>query len=170
MLRAEYRVVGEQAAGAQRWAARNNGIMIHGQSPETMRLDQAFPVSAEVQLLGGNGTDPSPTGSLCTPGTHVVLGGKLDQRHCINSNSATFAGDQWVTVEVEVHGSGQVRHKINGEVVLEYRQIQYDPGDADAKKLMGDGEKLISSGTISIQAESHPFEFRKIELRRLATR
>lgn len=169
VLRAEYRVVGEQIKGGPEWAIRNNGLMIHGQSPESMRLDQAFPVCAEMQLLGGNGTDHRTTGNLCTPGTNVVLNGTLDQRHCINSHSKTFHGDQWVTAEVEVHGSGLVRHKINGEVVMEYDQIQYDPSDADAKKLMSDDEKLISSGTISIQAESHPFEFRKIELRRLKT-
>ncbi len=165
VLRAEYRVVGEQVAGGPEWALRNNGFMIHGQAPETMRLDQDFPVSIEVQLLGGDGTHPRPTGNLCTPGTHVVIDGKLITTHCTNSSSPTLDGDQWVTVEVEVQGKRLIRHFINGLPVLEYSQPQYDESDPDARKLMAGGEKMLYRGTISLQAESHPFEFRKIELR-----
>ena len=167
-LRAEYRVVGEQVAGGQVWAERNNGLMIHGQSAESMALDQEFPVSIEVQLLGGNGRDPRATANLCTPGTHVVLDGKLHTRHCTRSSSPTFHGDQWVTVEVEVHGSRLIRHKVNGQLVFEYSEPQYDLADKNAKRLYEGGEKIISEGTISLQAESHPFDFRKIELLPLA--
>ncbi|GAO29703.1 hypothetical protein JCM15548_11922 [Geofilum rubicundum JCM 15548] len=60
-VRAEYRFVGEQVKGGADWAYRNNGIMIHSQSAESMRLDQDFPVSIEVQLLGGDGSGPVPT-------------------------------------------------------------------------------------------------------------
>lgn len=169
VLRVEYRVVGEQVAAGPDWGVRNNGLMIHGQAPETMELDQDFPVSIEVQLLGGDGTHPRPTANLCTPGTHVVMHGKLVTTHCTNSNSPTFHGDQWVTVEVEVHGNRLVRHLVGGEPVLEYSQPQLDEGDQDAKRLLAGGqEKQLERGTISIQAESHPFEFRKIELRPLA--
>lgn len=55
ILRVEYRFVGQQAPGGPGWAFRNNGIMLHGQPPETMGKDQSFPVSIEVQLLGGSG-------------------------------------------------------------------------------------------------------------------
>jgi len=169
VLRAEYRVVGEQVAEGPEWGLRNSGFMIHGQSPETMGLEQNFPVSIEVQLLGGDGTHPRPTGNLCTPGTHVVIDGKLVTTHCTNSTSPTFHGDQWVAVEIEVHGSRLIRHLINGQPVIEYNQPQYDESDPDAKKLLAGGrEKLLDRGTISVQAESHPFEFRKIELRPLA--
>jgi hypothetical protein len=167
VLRVEYRVIGQQVAGGPDWALRNNGLMIHGQVPKTMRRDQSFPVSLEVQLLGGDGTHPRTTGNLCTPGTHVVIDGKLVKRHCISSSSPTFHGDQWVTAQVEVHGSRFIRHSINGKPVLEYTQPQLDPTDADARKLIVDGQKSLYQGTISVQAESHPFEFRKIELRQL---
>ena len=49
----EYRFVGEQATGGPEWAFRNSGVMIHGQPVETMQKDQDFPISIEVQLLGG---------------------------------------------------------------------------------------------------------------------
>ncbi|HYE98542.1 MAG TPA: DUF1080 domain-containing protein [Planctomycetota bacterium] len=166
-LRIEYRFVGEQCPGGPGWALRNSGVMVHGQPPETMRKDQSFPVSIEVQFLGGNGKDPRPTGNLCTPGTHVVMDGKLLTRHCTNSRSKTVHGDAWVTAEVEVLGSTSIKHFIDGEAVLEYAEPQYDEGDADARALIREGRKLIEGGSISLQAESHPIEFRKVELKKL---
>lgn len=165
IIRVEYRFTGDQVEGGPSWALRNSGIMIHGQTPESMRKDQNFPVSIEVQLLGGNGKSKRTTANLCTPGTHVVMGDKLVKRHCIDSKSKTFHGPQWVTVEVEVRGNKVITHKVNGEVVMSYNQPQLDPKDADAKKLIKNGNVLLSGGTISLQSESHPVEFRKVELR-----
>jgi len=168
-LRAEYRFVGEQVAGGPGWAFRNNGLMIHCQDPKTMSKDQSFPVSIEVQLLGGNGKNERSTGNLCTPGTHVVMNDRLITQHCTNSKSKTYHGDQWVTAEVEIHGNRLIRHIINGEVVMEYSEPQLDDSDADAKKLLAAGaNRTVGEGYISIQAESHPTQFRKIELLPLA--
>ncbi len=164
-LRVEYRFVGKQLKGGPAWARRNSGIMIHSQAPETMRKDQKFPVSIEVQLLGGFAKGKRPTANLCTPGTNVVMNGRLVTRHCTSSSSPTFRGDQWVTVEVEVHGSKLIRHIVNGKVVLEYSQPQLDERDPDAKRLLQAGApKLLESGYICLQSESHPVEFRKVEL------
>ncbi len=167
ILRVEYRFVGEQVPGGPGWAFRNSGIMIHGQSPESMSKDQSFPVSIEVQLLGGGGSGKRPTGNVCTPGTHVVMDGKLVTRHCNSSSSKTYHGDQWVTIEVEVRGGKVVKHIINGKTVMEYTEPQLDEKDADAKKLIKDGQRILTGGSISLQAESHPVEFRKIEIRKL---
>lgn len=163
-LRLEYRFVGDQTPGGPGWAFRNSGIMIHCQSPESMREDQSFPVSIEVQLLGGNGTDERSTGNLCTPGTHVVMNDELVTQHCTGSRSKTYHGNQWVTAEVEVHGSSVIKHIINGELVLEYEQPQLDENDSDAKKLIKNGNKMLHEGYISLQAESHPVEFRNVQI------
>jgi hypothetical protein len=164
-IRVEYRFVGEQAPGAPAWAYRNNGIMIHGQAAESMGLDQSFPVSMEFQLLGGDGKKERPTGSLCMPGTRAMKDGKLLTAHCTNSTSKTFHGDQWVTAEAEVHGGRLIRHIINGNVVFEYNEPRLDEKDPDAKRLLDAGaEKILTSGTISLQSESHPCDFRKVEL------
>ena len=48
-----------------------------------------------------------------------------------------------------------IRHIIDGETVLEYSRPQLDDGTP------------LAGGTISLQAESHPVEFRKVELLRL---
>jgi hypothetical protein len=164
-LRVEYRFVGEQCPGGPGWAFRNSGIMVHGEAPETMAVDQDFPVSIEVQLLGGGGRDARPTANLCTPGTNVVLGGKLFLPHCTNSSSKTYHGDQWVTVEVEVNGAGEIKHFVEGQLVLSYAEPQFDEREPHAKELAAKaGGLLLHQGYISLQSESHPIDFRKVEL------
>jgi len=153
-LRVEYRFVGKQVPGGPGWAWRNNGLMIHGQTAESMGKGQSFPNSIEVQLLGGKESGQRSTANLCTPGTHVVKDGKLYTPHVLKSDSKTYRGDQWVTVEVEVR-KDTIKHICEGEVVLQYDEPQLD-----------DGTKL-TGGTISIQAESHPCRFRKIEVMKL---
>lgn len=169
ILRVEYRFTGEQVPGGPGWAYRNNGVMLHSQSPESMTKDQEFPVSIETQLLGGNGTDDRTTANVCTPGTNIVMDGELITRHCINSSSNTYHGDQWVRMEIEVRGNEVVRHVIDGEVVFEYTTPQLDDRDGDAQRIIearqGEGELLVDSGYIALQAESHPTQFRTIEIK-----
>ena len=165
LLGIEYRFVNNQVTGGPSWAIRNSGAMLHSQDPATMLLIQDFPISIEVQLLGGNGKDKRTTANLCTPGTNVVLKGKLFTDHCISSGSETFHGDQWVRVEVLVLGDSVVKHFINKKSILEYEKPQVGNGnvsnyDPAAKK---DG-MLLSEGYIALQSESHPVEFRKVEL------
>jgi hypothetical protein len=168
-LGAEYRFVGEQAPTPRKdlgWAVRNNGLMLHCLDPKTMLKDQDFPVSIEVQLLGGLGNgQPRSTANLCTPGTNVVMNGKLETRHCINSTSKTYDGDQWVRVEVEVHGDEVIRHYVEGEQVLEYSKPQIGGGNVSPvdPKVKVDGT-LLTQGYIALQAETAPIDFRKVEL------
>ena len=170
-LRIEYRFVGEQCPGGEGWAFRNSGAMLHCQAPETMRKDQEFPVSIEAQFLGGSGQGKRPTANLCTPGTNVVMNGKLFTPHCVNSNSETYHGDQWVTVELEVRGGKTIKHIIDGKVVLAYDEPQLDESNGDAKKIIEkqNGKKALENGYISLQSESHPVHFRKVELLVLPT-
>lgn len=166
LLQFEYRFVGEQVNGAgssMAWALRNNGAMLHAQHPGTMRLEQDFPVSIEAQLLGGLDDGERPTANLCTPATNVVLNGEVYRAHCTESISKTYHGDQWVKAEFEVLGSQRIRHFINGELVFEYEQPQYDPFSVDTRHI-GKTRQLIDRGHIAFQAESHPTQFRNIRL------
>ena len=167
ILRVEYRFVGDQIPGGASWAFRNSGIMIHSQSVQSMAKDQRFPVSIEVQTLGGDGTNNRTTSNLCTPGTNVVIDDKLVTQHCINSTSETYHGDQWVMLEIEVRGNDLIKHIVNGQTVMEYTQPQLDPQDADAKKLITDGNLMLDEGYIALQAESHPVQFRKVQIKML---
>ncbi|MCF8378648.1 MAG: DUF1080 domain-containing protein [Bacteroidales bacterium] len=161
-IRFEYRFTGEQVTGGQAWAIRNNGIMLHCQPPESIELDQSFPVSIEAQLLGGIEDDERPTGNVCTPGTHIEINGNLITEHCIRSNSKTFNGDQWVRFEAVVFGDSIIHHIVNGDTVMTYRKPVIG-GDLPESYRHFEGLAL-SKGYIAIQAESAPTEFRKIEL------
>src|SRR5699024_6092302 len=157
ILRAEYRFVGEQVPGAPSWAFRNNGLMLHGQTPEEMGVDQDYPDSIEVQLLGQAADDDTErtTANVCTPGTNIVLDGELHTQHCTNSSSDTYRGDEWVTATIVVRGNESIRHIVEDDgVVMRYSNPQLET----------DGTP-IEAGTISIQAESHPTQFRSIELK-----
>jgi hypothetical protein len=168
LVAAEYRFNGKQVAGAGSalaWALRNNGIMIHGQSAESMGLNQDFPISLEVQLLGGLGTGARSTANLCTPGTNVHFGDTLITRHCTNSKSKTFDGDQWVRVEALVLGDSIIKHIANGDTVMTYRGPEMGGGSANNTKpgVLVNG-KVLTEGSISLQAETAEIDFRKVEI------
>jgi hypothetical protein len=164
LLVVEYRFVGAQIADGPGWAFRNSGMMLHGQSPESMRVEQDFPISMEAQLLGGNGKDPRSTNNLCTPGTNVVMNGKLFTPHCITSSSKTYHGDQWVKAAVLVLRDSLIKHIVEGDTVLTYEKPQYDGNDKWVKMAGLTAGETIKSGTISLQSESHPVEFRSVVL------
>lgn len=173
-IRFDYRFLGEQTPGGESWNVRNSGIMLHSQSAKSNDLNQDFPVSIEIQLLGGLGKGPRTTGNLCTPGTQVVFNDKLDFTHCISSNSKTYDGDGWVHVEAIILGDQSITHIVEKDTVLVYEKPQittsYLDDDWDRygvtskdywKNISG---KLLSEGYIAIQAESHAIDFKNIEL------
>ncbi|MPN37848.1 hypothetical protein SDC9_185369 [bioreactor metagenome] len=86
--------------------------------------------------------------------------------HCINSSSKNFYGEEWITAEVEVRGNDVISHIVNGDTVLQYNQPQLDERDATYAKLiaLNGGDKMLSKGTISLQSEGHPIDFRKVEI------
>jgi len=160
----EYRFTGDQMKDGAGWAYRNSGVMLQGQSPESMQLNQNFPISLEEQLLGGNGKDERSTANLCTPGTNVVLHDSLFTPHCVNAASKTYHGDQWVHVEALVLKDSIIRHIVEGDTVLTYTKPQYDGRDEDVQRAgLPDGGP-IPAGTISLQSESHAVEFRRVVL------
>lgn len=168
-IRFEYRFSGNALQDAADWQHSNSGIMILGQAPQTIPRDQRFPVSLEVQLLGAQRPEVQPTGNLCTPGTNVVIAGRLVTEHCTLSSGPVVPNGRWVRAEVEVTRTGEITHFIEGVPVLRYGAPQYDPADPEARPLIAaaGGNLLISGGYISLQAEGHPIEFRKIELMEL---
>jgi hypothetical protein len=165
-LRLEYRFTGEAAPGAPEWALRNSGAMLHSQAPESMPAGQDFPISIEFQFLGGLGDGLArPTGSMCSPGTHIVYQGKFDDTHCITSSAPTFDGDQWVRAEALVLGNERIVHLINGEPVIEYQAVTYGGGVVSGHRpeMKPDG-KPLGEGYISLQSEGHPVQFRNVQL------
>lgn len=169
-VRLEYRFVGPQTPGTPAWAVRNSGIMLHGQAARDMALDQPFPISIEAQFLGGAPGETRPTGNLCTPGTTVRINGEDLKEHCINSPSRTYPEGEWVRFEAEVRGDRLIRQYINGEKVMEYGDVRVDPLEFKRWTNVDPGDRKVApltSGYISLQAEGHPVEFRKIEVMKL---
>jgi hypothetical protein len=168
VLRLEYRITGKAVDDAPHWGKLNSGVMVHSQSPLTLQLDQGFPVSMEVQFLAAGATAGTQTGNAVSPGTNLERNGKLVTDHIIDSSSKLFPLDEWIALEVEVHGNEQVIHRVNGVEVMRYQHPQLDPTDADAKALLEAGSPLqISFGHIALQAESQPIWFRNIRIKPL---
>lgn len=168
VLRLEYKFTGEAVADAPHWAKLNSGVMIHSQSPLTLELNQGWPASMEMQFLAVGATAGSQTANAVTPGTNLVMNGKLLTDHIIDSKSKLYPLDEWVTAEIEVHGNEEVIHRINGVEVLRYQHPQLDPRDDSAKRLLAAGAPLqLSFGHIALQAEGQPIWFRNIQIRSL---
>jgi len=169
LLKVQYRFVGEQVKGGEGWALRNSGAMLHSQDPKTMLKNQDFPISVEAQILGGDGKNERHTSNVCTPGTTVHMNNKLMTQHCIESNSKTYAGDQWVTVEFLVLADSLIEHIIDKKIVLSYTKPQIGGGNVSNfdPKVKQDG-KALTEGYIALQSESHPIEFKSVKLFDLA--
>jgi hypothetical protein len=169
-LKLEYRFYGDLYPGAPDYTIRNSGVMFHSQDPRTMPANQDWPISVEMQFLGGLGDGkPRPTGNMCSPGTHIYYNNELLTTHCINSTSKTYHGDQWVKAELIVLGDSLVHHIIEGDTVLAYSKPHiggpivnnYDP------RIKIDGTAL-KRGFIALQSEGQPVEFKNIYLKDLS--
>jgi hypothetical protein len=95
----------------------------------------------------------------------VHFGDSLITRHCTNSTSKTYDGDQWVRVEALVLGDSIIKHIANGDTVLVYRKPEMGGGSANNTKpgVLVNG-KPITEGSISLQAETAEIDFRKVEI------
>jgi len=163
-LKVVYRFVGETTPGAPEWGFRDSGVQYHGQAPTTVGLSQHFPVCLEYNLLGGNGVDERPLGQICANGIHVDLNGKQNTSYCTEpTTKRTFHGDQWVTAEIDVR-DGKVTHFVNGEEILHFENPRYDSAHDIAKNFIVDGNDKVKDGYISLQSNSHPIDFRSIQI------
>ena len=175
----DYRFVGEQLKGGASWNVRNSGIMLHSQSAQSNEFGQDFPVSIELQLLGGLNQGKRTTANVCTPGTAVEMGDSVNYNHCINSSSKTYHGDQWVHVEAVVMGGEEMTFIVEGDTVLTFSEPQITKGFINAdldedwdnfgitetkKNWIANAGKVLTEGYISLQAESHPIDFKNIKL------
>lgn len=163
-LKVEYRFVGELTPGAPMWGFRDGGIQYQGQPPETITLTQSFPVCLEYNLHGGNGKDDRPVGEICANGMFVEINGKRNATYCTPAFvKRTFHGDQWVTAEIEVRDS-VITHYVNGEEILRYKNPRYNAAHAIGKAFIVNGNDRVVDGYISLQSNSHPMDFRKVEI------
>lgn len=163
-LKVEYRFVGITTPGAPSWGFKDGGIQYHCQNPASIGLTQPFPVCLEYNLHGGNGKEERPTGEACVSGISIEINGKRNTSNCtLPEIKKTFNGEEWITAEIDVN-NGKITHFVNGEKVIEYENLRLDSTNAVARKLMIAGNDIVKDGYISLQSNSHPMDFRKVEI------
>lgn len=175
----DYRFVGEQIEGGWPSNNRNSGVMLHSQSAKSNEYNQNFPVSVEFQTLGGlKDNKERPTANVCTPGTTIVYNDNLDYKHCINSTSKTYFGDQWVHAEAIVKGGESMTFIIENDTVLQFKNPQigktfpnkkwksekWTKWGMNKKEWEQKAGQILKEGYIALQAESQPVDFKNIKL------
>jgi len=163
-LKAEYRFVGETTVGAPTWGYRDSGVQYHSPAPNSLGLKQPFPVCLEYNLHGGNGKDERPVGEICASGTMVEINGQKNSSFCTPpAVKRTFHGDQWVTLEIDVQGK-VIKHFVNGEEIIRFENPKYNPAHEQGKTFIKGSDDAVKDGYVSLQSNSHPIDFRKIEI------
>lgn len=164
-LRLDYKFVEGYREDAPFWVRLNSGVMLHSQTPQSLSLDQAFPVSIEAQFLATDSPAGKQTGNAATPGTHIELDGELTTDHIVEADSQFYPLDEWVHFEAEVRGHDEIVYFVNGKEVLRYQHPVLDETDKDAKRLLDAGAPHeIASGHIALQAEGQQVWFRNVEI------
>jgi hypothetical protein len=164
ILRLEYRFHGELLSDAPGYCYRNSGVMVHSQSPESMDILQNWPVSLEAQLLGSTEKQKQLTANICTPGTTISYKGAQTEEHCINSTSKYYYDNEWVKLDIIVHGGKSIYHVIDGDTVLAYSNPQIGGMFLPENYPVPSGT-LLEEGYIALQAEGTPIDFRNIKLK-----
>ncbi len=163
-LKVEYRFAEPLTPGAPAWGFQDGGIQYHCQAPTTVARDQPFPVCLEYNILGGTGKADRPSGEICCSGMYVFIDGQRNTSYCTPPTvKRTVPGEDWVTAEIEVR-DGKITHYINGEAVLSFENPHYDFTHPIGKTFIINGNDVVRDGYISLQSNSHPMDFRKVEI------
>jgi len=165
-LKLEYRLTGEWKEDAPSYTILNSGVMFHSQDPATIRKEQNWPISVEMQLYAGLGDGkPRPTCNMCSPGTDIYYEGEKYPGHCLNSAAATYPKEQWVKVELIVLGDSLVTHVVEGKKVLQYSKPSIGGGVVSGQDttVFKKGTPL-TEGFIALQSEGQEVDFRNISL------
>ncbi len=168
-LKVDYQFVGKMMADAPSYVEFNSGVMYHSQDPRSMRKEQNWPISVEMQFLAGlDDGKPRPTGNMCSPGTDIEFQGKTYDGHCLDSSSPTYKQDEWVHAELIVYGDSIIHHVINGDTVLTYSKPTIGGGVvAGYDSAIWKPGTPLKSGFIALQAEGQPINFKNVRIREL---
>jgi hypothetical protein len=164
ILHVEYRFTDLFLKDSPAYCYRNSGVMIHSQSAESMDIKQNWPVSLEAQLLGSTDSVKQKTANICTPGTTIFYKGTLTNEHCINSTSKYYFDNEWVNLDIIVHGGKDISFVIDGDIVLSFSHPQIG-GMLLPENYPIPAGTLLENGYVALQAEGQNIDFRKVELK-----
>lgn len=179
IIRAEYRFPDSTStfeASQGNWTVQNNGLMLHSQAPNTMALNQDFPISLEAQLLGPKnvGADNNSTMNLCTPGTAYRKSATNDTvvtTHCTSAiNNTRPAYPAWSSATARMYGGDSGVFFVGSTRVLTFYRPVYSTGNVsnDSAAIRPANNTALTGGYITIQDEGTSTEFRTIEILNLA--
>jgi Domain of Unknown Function (DUF1080) len=164
VLHVEYRFHGELLSDAPGFCYRNSGVMVHSQSAESMDVEQSWPVSIEVQLLGSTDSVKQKTANICTPGTTVYYKGLFTNEHCVSSTSKYYFDNEWVSLDIIVHKGKTISMVIDRDTVLVVSKPQIGGFLLPENYPVPTGT-VLEDGYIALQAEGTNIDFRKVELK-----
>jgi hypothetical protein len=164
ILHVEYRFTDLFLKDSPAYCYRNSGVMIHSQSAESMDIKQNWPVSLEAQLLGSTDSVKQKTANICTPGTTIFYNGALTNEHCISSTSKYYFDNEWVNLDIIVHGGKDISFVIEGDTVLSFSHPQIG-GMLMPENYAIPAGTLLEDGYVALQAEGQNIDFRKVELK-----
>ena len=155
-VRVTYRFLEPQAKNPVGWGKNNSGLMIFGIDPATVTGDPEFPPLIEIQLLGAGSSGGSTTPNVCVPGGMTM---SKNTAACGDNHTgvAPPAAGDWVTVEAEVHVTGDTK-------VFQYPEKTKPVITMSGPVYQG---KAVTGGYLSLQSESQPVEFKDVELMEL---
>jgi len=172
-VRIEYSFQEPQAKNPVSWGKNNTGLFVFGTDPHLITGDPDFPTAIEIQILGKPSAGGSVNGQICLNSTVGMYPAKIGTMN-INGPGGCFTSTQsandfqaaatWTTIEADVDGSATGVTKI-----YQYTQDGMKPA-TPIQTFTGPvktGGQTVNSGWISLQSESQPCTFRKIELMEL---
>jgi len=170
-VRFEYHFKDPQAKNPVSWGKNNSGIFVFCTDPHMITGNPDFPTGIEIQLLGYQSAGGDVNGQICLNSTVGMYPAKVGSMNvsgpggCLKSmqSASDFktqnAAATWVTVEVDVTATGTTSlYQYTADGMKPASPIQTFAAPVKT------GGQTVTSGWFSLQSESQPCEFRKIEL------
>ncbi|MEO8904506.1 MAG: family 16 glycoside hydrolase [Polyangiaceae bacterium] len=172
-VRITYRFKTPQAANPVSWGKNNSGLFVFGTDPHKITGDPDFPTAIEIQILGSPSAGGNINTQLCLNST-VGMYPAMIGTQTINGPSGCFASKQstsdfqpatsWATVEADVSVTGTTKiyqYAMPDDAMPPATPIQTFNGPVKT------GGQAVNGGWLSLQSESQPCEFRKVELKEM---
>jgi hypothetical protein len=170
-IRITYRFKEPQAKNPVSWGKNNTGIFVFGTDPHKISGDPEFPTAIEIQILGAPSAGGSVNGQICLNSSVGMYPAMIGTK-AITGPGGCFASTQaskdlqpagnWTTVEADVSSTGTTKiyqYAMPDDAMPPATTIQTFAAPVKT------GGQTVTGGWLSLQSESQPIEFSRIELK-----
>jgi hypothetical protein len=169
-VRVEYSFQEPQAKNPVSWGKNNSGVLVFCTDPHLITGNPDFPTGIEIQLLGSPSAGGSINCQICLNSTVSMYPAKIGTQTitqaggCFKSTQSASdfqPASAWTTVEADVSATGTGMTNI-----YQYTKDGMKPATPiqTFSAPLKTGGQTVTSGWISLQSESQPCTFRKVEL------